>query len=411
MRGNFTRINFQLNLMNKAAFYIIFLLLALAGFAPAGSMQLHAQPSCEISIDKPLPVCPNSNFELSVPEGEGYKYLWTTLDGTVLDTTSSFLLKLTETTEIIVRVTDTVNFEECESDPFEITVHTPIEIEFVQQQLTCTNGDNDNGNTAQVRAIAGGEFQPDEYHYFWEVKPIQIAPGDSSLAIGLKAHLIYNIIIKDNYGCELDTGFRTEAYDNPEVEIYADPDTAYIQNPHITFSFVNLSSDSIDIINHFWEFYIGDPAYQDSIVESDLDEPVITFPTIGTWPAFLTVYNTQGCDTLYSHIIEVKPVKLFIPNVFTPKPASPGTNDFFEIVLDEANKNPEIPLNRYYQSSKLVVFNRWGKKVYQSDDYQNDWDGGGLPDGVYYYVLKCEGYKSNDVFKGAVTIIGTGKTQ
>ena len=404
--------------MNKAFSHIFFVLLGGFIFGVAGMPQLHAQPSCEITIDKSLPVCPRSKFQLSVPEGEGYKYLWKTIDDTVLDSTSSILLRLDETTEIIVRVTDTINFEECESDPFEVSVHTPIEVEFEQLQLTCTQtfldlqdhpGAEDKTRTAVIKATASGEFQADEYHYFWEVKPKQIAPGDSSTALGLRAHQYYDIIIKDNYGCVLDTSFWTKAYDNPVAEILADPDTAYIQNPFITFTFDNLTADSIDIINHFWEVEIGDPFYADSVIESELPNPVITFETVGLWPAFLTVYNTQGCDTLFSHEVEIKPVKLFIPNVFTPEPASPGTNDFFQIVLDESNKNPDILLSTYYQSSVLVVFNRWGKKVYESNDYQNDWDGGDLPDGVYYYVLKCQGYKSNDIFKGAVSIVGTNR--
>jgi len=56
-----------------------------------------------------------------------------------------------------------------------------------------------------------------------------------------------------------------------------------------------------------------------------------------------------------------------------------------------------------------VIFNRWGRIVYKSSDYQNDWDGGDLPDGVYFYVLKCYGARSNDVFKGSVSIYGSGR--
>ena len=123
--------------------------------------------------------------------------------------------------------------------PFEVTTHTPIEIDFTQLQLTCTNGDNDNGNNAIVKAIATGEFEPDQYHYYWNVSPLQMAPGDSTMAIGLKAHQLYSIEVRDNYGCPAWDTIRTEAYDNPEIEIYTDPDTAFIENPYVNFSFVN----------------------------------------------------------------------------------------------------------------------------------------------------------------------------
>ena len=34
--------------------------------------------------------------------------------------------------------------------------------------------------------------------------------------------------------------------------------------------------------------------------------------------------------------------------------------------------------------------NRWGNVRFESKDYKNDWKGGGLSDGVYYYTLKNE---------------------
>jgi hypothetical protein len=36
----------------------------------------------------------------------------------------------------------------------------------------------------------------------------------------------------------------------------------------------------------------------------------------------------------------------------------------------------------------LVIKNRWGKTVYESDQYNNDWDGRGVPDGVYYGIVQ-----------------------
>jgi len=58
----------------------------------------------------------------------------------------------------------------------------------------------------------------------------------------------------------------------------------------------------------------------------------------------------------------------------------------------------------------LVIFNRFGRIVYESDNYKNNWNGGNLPDGTYFYVLKCQGYKNkNMVYKGSVTIFAKKK--
>lgn len=69
-------------------------------------------------------------------------------------------------------------------------------------------------------------------------------------------------------------------------------------------------------------------------------------------------------------------VGLVIPNVFTPN--GDGIND--EFVIKGLNA---------YDKARLVVFNRWGGEFYSNDDYKNGrkWNGYGLNDGTYYYVL------------------------
>lgn len=50
----------------------------------------------------------------------------------------------------------------------------------------------------------------------------------------------------------------------------------------------------------------------------------------------------------------------------------------------------------------LTVFNRWGKEVYRSANYDNRWDGGDLPSGVYFYTIQGDCFEP---YKGTVTIM------
>lgn len=82
--------------------------------------------------------------------------------------------------------------------------------------------------------------------------------------------------------------------------------------------------------------------------------------------------NGNGCtDTV---VIKVIAADLEIPNIFTPN--NDGKNDVFKITGLES-----------YAGSQLIVFNRWGNEVYRSDNYLNNWDGSGLAEGTYYYIL------------------------
>ncbi|RPD39472.1 gliding motility-associated C-terminal domain-containing protein [Chitinophaga barathri] len=88
---------------------------------------------------------------------------------------------------------------------------------------------------------------------------------------------------------------------------------------------------------------------------------------------------------------EVIPFK--IPNVFTPN--GNGRNDKFVI------RGLEL-----YVENELLVFNRWNANVYHKKNYQNDWDGSGLNEGTYFYILKVK--DSDNVwhtYKGNVLIL------
>ena len=87
------------------------------------------------------------------------------------------------------------------------------------------------------------------------------------------------------------------------------------------------------------------------------------------------------------------PVKLVIPNVFTPN--GDGYNDRF--VIDGL----ENCIQR-----QLVVRNRAGQIVYRNNSYENTWDGGDCPDGVYNYQFTYKGDNGiEQTMSGVVYII------
>ncbi len=89
------------------------------------------------------------------------------------------------------------------------------------------------------------------------------------------------------------------------------------------------------------------------------------------------IFNMQlniggGCITDID--VEVEFCQVIPPNVITPN--NDGKNEVFHI---EGLEN--------FPGSILLIYNRWGGKVYESIDYKNDWDGNDFSDGVYYWTL------------------------
>jgi gliding motility-associated-like protein len=108
---------------------------------------------------------------------------------------------------------------------------------------------------------------------------------------------------------------------------------------------------------------------------------------------YITMQLPSGCvttDTL-SALIIAKDV-VYIPSAFTPN--GDGKNDLFVIA----------GINNYPGSS-LAVYDRWGKRVYFSSSYNNDWDGGELSPGTYVYMLQVKMGEAYQFKKGFVEII------
>jgi gliding motility-associated-like protein len=91
-----------------------------------------------------------------------------------------------------------------------------------------------------------------------------------------------------------------------------------------------------------------------------------------------TVQATNDCGSIeMSSEITVNECDVVIPNVFSPN--SDGYNDMWVIWgLEE------------HPGTSVIIFDRWGKEVYSSSDYANNWDGDNQHGGVYYYIVKTQ---------------------
>lgn len=98
----------------------------------------------------------------------------------------------------------------------------------------------------------------------------------------------------------------------------------------------------------------------------------------------------NGCG---SAIDSIKFSRKELKDLFFPNFISPGNGD--------AN-NQFFILDPSLLGSEFSVYNRWEKKVYESLQYQNDWDGGKLPSGIYFYTIHGPCLEDR---KGAVTIV------
>ena len=201
------------------------------------------------------------------------------------------------------------------------------------------------------------------------------------------------------------------------VEIYLEPIGEQIINRGSTNE-IYILANSESSINYIWQVskkVVSSTSYNQWVEISDNEI------YSGTKTNKLTIYNpsynmegwrfrviTSSPDYICGGEIISESSQLIITNLVIPSAFSPdadGINDLWTI---------RGGLNENYPNNKIVIFNRWGIKVYESKGYQNDWDGtynnnmsttssSNLPVGTYFYVLDLNG-DGSDVRKGYVYI-------
>lgn len=122
-------------------------------------------------------------------------------------------------------------------------------------------------------------------------------------------------------------------------------------------------------------------------------------------PGQTTLYTVvgidiNGCeaqDTVTVNVIEDHTI--FAPNAFTPN--GDGNNDYFELFGNKAG----------IKKFNIMIFDRWGEKVFESDETDFKWDGVYkgelLQPSVCVYVMKAvflDGHNEK-IYKGSLTIL------
>lgn len=107
---------------------------------------------------------------------------------------------------------------------------------------------------------------------------------------------------------------------------------------------------------------------------------------MGTYTLMATNGCGAGVDSVAVDQYRISLDTVFIPNVITP---TIGNRIFI------VDSNLLGPLD-------LRLFNRWGKEIYESNNYKNDFDGSDLSSGVYFYLLKG---KCFGTIKGSLSVI------
>jgi gliding motility-associated-like protein len=207
--------------------------------------------------------------------------------------------------------------------------------------------------------------------------------GETTPAISVNQEGTYSVIVTTLNGCVAVAEQAIGSFPSPIVTAIADP-------VEIT------EGETAQLVANGLLHYTWEPAenLNDAISANPVANPTIT-----------TVYTVEGTDAngcKGQAEVELKvkgdlATKKIVPSKFF----SPGN-------ADEINKYWSVEKILNYPHCKVSIYDEKGIKVFEAKPYLNDWDGTyngkTLPDGVYFYIIQCDG-EQNAPKTGTITML------
>lgn len=212
---------------------------------------------------------------------------------------------------------------------------------------------------------------------------VTVSGFDPALAGVGACSLTYTYVTPE--GCETFMSAPTEVFDAPTPVFAGDDLELYLGEN------VQLSALPLDLGTGSWSRVSGAGEIEDESAAITRVFALEEGENVFRWTAM-----NGGC--------EVTDEVLILLNEFPEKrglsPNEDGANDYLRFEGLEQ-----------YPESQLTILTRWGSPVFDSDDYQNDWNGNNktgepLPDDTYYFVLTLKETTENPKkeYKGFVVL-------
>ncbi|KAA9340300.1 gliding motility-associated C-terminal domain-containing protein [Adhaeribacter soli] len=232
------------------------------------------------------------------------------------------------------------------------------------------------GDTVQLSAYGAGAEQ-----FRWKPANGLISPADTSAnpVVNPTSTTTYKVIGSST--CRTDTAYvKVTVLPKPKPLVMSGSQQVHTFAEKQQYLVHNQTAGN----SYYWEVTGGTIASgqgQASILVNWGDE--------GAGVVSVTESNAAGCKRVTKLPVQISgEPDLIIYNILTPN--NDGKNDAF--VIENL---------KWYPQNELRIFNRWGKEVYQSKNYLNNWKAEKVSAGIYYYLFTVNG----KAWKGWVEVV------
>ncbi len=198
-----------------------------------------------------------------------------------------------------------------------------------------------------------------------------------------------SVFVESPERCQLDSQLTRPIVilESPLSAFTMAPTKVDTRDPEVFFT-----DRSIQAVSWQWAF--------DSLGVSREVNPSYVFPDSGAYAIELVVSHLNGCLDTSVQFLRIDPFQsLFLPNAL--KSDGDGRNERFR----------PAGFLRYVTDFRMEVYNRWGERVFETDDIEAGWDGynqrtgSKASPGVYLYLVTHAGITGPQRYEGTVTVV------
>ena len=252
----------------------------------------------------------------------------------------------------------------------------PIEgyIKITSPPVMVTGGDQrkceDDFTIVSANVLSGG-VEP----FIWEwTKPDGSIESESSLWLfGLTQAEsgIYSVKLTDAYHCVVEDTVKLAVIPPPTADFPTSNDTIFYEKEYQLQATSGYAS---------YQWNTGDTTYYITVTEE------------GAYS--LLMETTEGCQKLESIMMIDTFLPVLVPNAFTPN--NDGLNDTFR----------PVATSDQIRMFSMVIYNRWGQLIFETNNPAEGWNGKDAPAGVYSWLISYSNH-TGKVFKmrGSVTVV------
>jgi gliding motility-associated-like protein len=297
-------------------------------------------------------VCHNQPATLSASGGSTYQ--WSPTVGISSASASTTIATVAQTTTFRVLIKD--NESGCQ-----VTKEVKVTIDDSKSDFSVSPNSTACANQS-VQLVAQGSATS----FLWKSDPTLTTTTGTTVTATPIQTTTYQVTGNYDDGCS-PTKEVTVAVDRSYLPDFQINKSSEACNEPIYYELINKTSGA-----ERYQWNTGIATFTDANLQQ------LTYETPGEYTVSLTAYNA-GCSLTTSKVLTAEP-SLVLANVITPNG-------------DEKNDTFVVPV----ENSRLELYDRWGKQIFKSTRYQNDW-GKGIAHGTYYYLIetpqgsRCKGW-------------------